>query len=84
MNKEWFVKYDNVEIRVSNHWKRGEQLIVNDEIQDQKFSLISSELTGHFIDSKGERKNIKASIGGFFTIECHLFIDDKKMDLRVR
>ncbi|HSQ46857.1 MAG TPA: hypothetical protein VLM44_08075 [Lutibacter sp.] len=79
MKSEWIAKYENSEIRVVNTWLNGEKLLVNNEIQDERFGIFGSDLTGHVINEKGERKNIKVNLGGVFTISCRIFIDDKKM-----
>ncbi len=81
MKSEWIAKYENSEIRVINTWLDGEKLFVNNEIQDERFGIFGSDLTGHVIDEKGERKNIKVNLGGAFTISCRVFIDDKKMKI---
>jgi len=79
MKSEWIVKYENTEIKVVNTWFNGEMLYVNNELQDERYGLFGSDLTGHIINEKGERKNIKVSIGGSLSINCNVFIDDKKM-----
>ena len=82
MKSEWTGKYENSEIKVVNTWFDGEKLFVNNELQDERFGLFGSDLTGHVINDKGERKNIKVNIGGALTISCRVFIDDKKMTLK--
>lgn len=79
MKSEWIAKYENSEIRVVNTWLNREKLFVNNEIQDERFGIFGSDLTGHVINEKEERKNIKVNLGGAFTISCRIFIDDKKM-----
>ena len=79
MKSEWIVKYENSEIKIVNTWFNGEMLFVNNELQDERFGLFGSDLTGHLINKNGERKNIKVNLGGAFTINCRVFIDDKKM-----
>ena len=79
MKSEWIVKYESSEIKIVNTWFNGEMLIVNNEIQDERFGLFGSDLTGHIINEKGERKTIKVNLGGVFSIICRVFIDDKKM-----
>lgn len=78
---EWLGKYENFEIKVVNTWFEGERLYVNNELQDKKFGFGSSNLRGHIINSKGERKNIKVSLGGSFRISCFVFVDDKQLSL---
>lgn len=79
MKSEWIVKYENSEIRIINTWFKGEMLYVNNELQDERYGVFGSDLTGHVINDKGERKNIKVNLGGAFSISCRVFIDDKKM-----
>ncbi|SDX48442.1 hypothetical protein SAMN05444411_10632 [Lutibacter oricola] len=81
MKSTWLATYENVEIKVMNSWFHGEKMLVNGEVQDERFGAFSSNLTGHLIDSKGERKNIKANLGGSFSIHCNIFVDDKKMEV---
>ena len=80
MKTEWIVKYENSEIRVVNTWFNGEMLFVNNELQDERFGIFGSDLTGHLINKKGERENIKVNLGGALTISCRIFIDDKKVN----
>ncbi len=79
MKSEWIVTYENSEIRVVNTWFNGEMLFVNNELQDERFGLFGSNLTGHVINIKGERKAIKVNLGGSFSVRCTVFIEDKKM-----
>jgi len=79
MKTEWLIKYENSNIKVINTWFQGEKLFVNDKLQDERFGIASSDLTGHIITAKGERKNIKVHLGGFYRIECSAFIDDEKI-----
>jgi hypothetical protein len=81
MKSEWIGKYENSEIRINNTWFKGEMLFVNGELQDKKYGLTSSNLTGHVINEKGERKDIKVNLGGSFKINCTLFIDNKELTL---
>lgn len=81
MKSEWIVKYENSEIKIVNTWFKGEMLFVNNELQDQRFGLFGSNLTGNVINEKGERKNIKVNLGVAFIVSCRVFIDDKKMTL---
>jgi len=79
MRSEWIVKYENTEIKVVNTWFSGESLYVNNELQDKTTGIFGAHLTGHLIDSIGERKNIKAHLNASFTVDCIVFIDDKLM-----
>jgi hypothetical protein len=79
MRSEWIVKYENTEIKVVNTWFNGEKLYVNNELQDEQYGIFGSHLTGHLINSSGERKNIKAHLHSIFAVNCIVFIDDRKM-----
>lgn len=79
MRSEWIVKYENTEIKVVNTWFNGERLYVKNELQDEKHGFFGSRLTGHLINQKGERKNIKVNLHANFYVNCIVFIDDKKM-----
>lgn len=81
MKSIWTVNYENNEIKVENTWFRGERLFVNGNLQDDRFSLTSANLTGHVINSKNEKETIKVNLGGFFKITCRLFINDKKIEM---
>lgn len=76
--KKWIANYENNEIRIENSYK-GERLFVNGKLQDEKFSLFSSDLTGHIMTNDGEKKLIKLNLGGFWKIDCRLFINDEKI-----
>ena len=79
MRSEWIVKYENTEIKVVNTWFNGERLYVNNELQDERYGFFGSNLTGHLMDSKGERKDIKVHLHSTLSVNCIVFIDDKKM-----
>jgi len=81
MKSIWKAKYENNEIKVENTWFSGERLYVNGILQDEKTNFLSSELTGHLINTKNERENIKANLFGWFKIGCNLFINDKKVEV---
>ena len=75
----WLANYENNTIKVTNTWFSGEELYVNDILQDKKFGAISSDLTGHLFNSKNEKELIKANLFGWTTVKCTLFIDDKEI-----
>lgn len=81
MKTVWIAKYENSEIKVVNTWFKGEMLFVDNELQDKRFGVFGSDLSGHVTAENGERKNIKVNIGGAFKISCSVFIDDKIMVL---
>jgi hypothetical protein len=82
MKSIWIANYENNEIKVENTWFNGERLYVNDILQDKTFGGFSTKLTGHLMNQKNERENIKANLGGFFKVNCQLFINDKKIEVK--
>lgn len=81
MKSEWIATYDNTEIKITNSWFSGEKLYVNKQLQDEQLNFFSSNLTGAFVDAKGEKRQIKANLSGFFSISCRLFIDHEKIEV---
>ncbi|MDO5509340.1 MAG: hypothetical protein Q4F57_01455 [Weeksellaceae bacterium] len=79
MKSIWVVNYENNEIKIENTWFHGERLFVNGKLQDEKYSMFSSVLTGHLINAKNEKELIKANLGGFWKIQCQLFINYSKI-----
>jgi len=71
MAKTWTYKYGGNTIEVKNSVFSGEELRVNGRLQNKQVNLLSAQLTGK-LDSGEE---IKANIGGTWTIKCRLFID---------
>lgn len=80
MKSIWTANYDKNEIKIENTWFNGERLFVNGKLQDEKFSLCSSYLTGHLQTSNDKKKIIKVNLGGYFKINCRLFVDDEKIE----
>ena len=73
MKSTWTTNYKNNEIRVENTWFKGERLFVNDTLQDEKFGIFSSDLTGHIINTKNEKEsisNVDDSCGFIFNVYC--------------
>lgn len=81
MKSIWTTVYDKNKIKVENTWFSGERLFVNGVLQDEKMGFFSSDLTGHLINEKNERENIKVNLSGVFKINCRLFINDKKIEM---
>lgn len=81
MKSIWTTKYENQDIKIVNTWFHGEQLYVNNELQDKRFGLTSSTLTGHLLNSKNEKQFIKATIFGWYKANCILFINDKEVKI---
>ncbi len=84
MKSTWTTNYKNNEIRVENTWFKGERLFVNDTLQDEKFGIFSSDLTGHIINTKNEKESIKVNLGGFWKVSCRLFINDEKIEMSTK
>ena len=82
MKSIWTTRYQNNEIKVINTWFNGEKLYVNDELQDERLSFFSADLSGHLINLEGNREEIKVNLSGWFSIGCRLFINDKKQKLQ--
>ena len=81
MKSIWTANYENNEIKIEKTWFNGERLYVNGNLQDERYGLFGSDLTGHLINSKHERELIKVNLGGFWKIDCRLFINDSKIKL---
>lgn len=81
MKSIWTARYEGNEIRIENTWFNGERLYVNGDLQDERYSVISSRLTGHLVNQNKESKMIKVTLGGAFKVNCILFIDDKKIEV---
>lgn len=78
MKTIWKAKYENNDLEIINSWFNGERLLVNGVLQqDYQVNLASANLSGHLFNDEGKKLNIKANLGGFFSVKCMLFIDDK-------
>lgn len=75
----WIANHEGNEIRIENSWLRGEKLFVNNKLQDERLNFFSSNLTGHLMTKNGEKQLIKANLGGWFRIDCRLFVNDEKI-----
>ena len=84
MKSIWETTVENNVIRIENNWFSGEKLFVNDKLQDYQIIYFSAPiLTGHLINSKDEKLNIKVNIlQEFFGVNCILFIDDEQVALK--
>lgn len=73
MAKTWDYMHGNDHIKVVNRAAR-EELYVNGELQDRHAgSLTNAHLTGAL--PGGEQ--IKAQLGGFWSVQCNLFVNNK-------
>ena len=75
--KVWQVQYKGHDVRVENRI-RGEKLIVDGKIQDVGRGMgFRSRLWGTIKGGDGDGERIKVSLGGWFGIDCSIFIDDE-------
>lgn len=83
MKSIWTANFGNNAVLVENNWFSGEKLYVNGELQDMQKNYFSAPvLTGHVIIDNGNKLAIKVNlIANFFSIDCLLFIDDRKVEL---
>lgn len=78
MQKKWEVEYKGHKIKVENSWFSGERLYVDEELQDEQVGLgFRSRLYGRIKYGECQDEIIKVSLGGWFTVNCRIFIDDK-------
>lgn len=77
----WIANYEGNVIRIENSWFDTERLFVNNKLQDERISLLYSNLTGHLISKNGEKLPIKVFLGGYFTLRCWLFVNDEKVEV---
>ena len=82
MKSIWTTNYENNEIKIENTWFNGDYLYVIDILQYKTFGAFSTKSTDHLINKKNERENIKVNLGGFFKVNCQLFINDKKVEAK--
>lgn len=78
----WIVNHEGQEVKGENTWFEGELLFVNGQLQDKRFGLFQSNLTGHLINAKGEKEQIKVHLSGWFGVKCFIFINDKRVRAR--
>jgi hypothetical protein len=78
--KTWSVEYKGHKIEVVNGGRDGDQLIVDGEIQDRITGLtLQSRLFGRIRSGDGEGEQIKVSLGGWFSVKCHIFSNDNHL-----
>lgn len=76
MKKTFETTYEGRSIVVENRWLDGEKLFIDGELQDENLGLsFRGNLTGQLKGMNG-MQNVKVAIGGFFTIECKVFVDN--------
>lgn len=81
MKSIWVAQYQNNEIRIENSWFKGERLFVNDKLQDNQINVFGARLSGHITTNAGNKESVKVSLGGFFKINCFLFIEDEPIEV---
>ena len=83
MKSEWIAKYEETNIKITNHWFSGEKLHINSESQDEQLNFITStDLSSYLNYKQGQKLDIKTNISGFFTVSGRLFIVNKKVELK--
>ncbi len=76
MKKTFEVMYNNHHIQVENRWFTGEKLYVDGQLQDENVGLgIRGILNGELKSSEG-KQSIKVSLGGFFKVNCRIFVEN--------
>ena len=76
--KVWQISHSGHQIRVENGWFSGERLFVDGEMQDERTGFaLRSQLSGRIRSGEGAGEAIKVSLGGWFTIGCQIFVDDR-------
>lgn len=81
MRSTWIAQVEGNEIRVENGWFSGERLYVNGQLQDRQTNIFSASLSGSLKAPDGNVLPVKADLGGFFRVRCHLFVNDRKVAL---
>ncbi|WP_117161745.1 hypothetical protein [Paraliobacillus sp. X-1268] len=78
MKKVFKATYEGHQIQVVNTWFNGEKLYVDGKLQDVNIGLglTRATLTGILKSSNDLTENIKVSIGGWFTVNCNIFVDN--------
>ena len=76
--KVWQITHKGHSIRVENGWFSGERLIVDGEVQDEHKGFAErSQLSGRIKNGEGAGEGIRVSLGGWFVINCQIFVDDQ-------
>lgn len=77
MKKVFEAIHDGQQILVENRWFAGEKLYVDGQLQDENIGLaLRATLTGNLRNNSNVSKNIKVTIGGYFSIHCKIFVDN--------
>ena len=76
MKKTFEVMYDDHHIRVVNSWFTGEKLYVDGQLQDENLGFGLRSILNGELKSREDRKSIKVALGGFFKINCRIFVEN--------
>jgi len=83
MKSEWIAKYEETNIKITNHWFSGKKLHKDNKLQDEQLNFITPTNWSSYLNYKqGQNLNIKTNISGFFTVSGRLFIVNKKVELK--
>ena len=76
----WRFTYKEHAIEVRNGWFAGEELLVDGELQDKGMGFgFRGRLYGRVKSGQGEGEPIRVSLGGWWTIGCVVFVDDREV-----
>jgi hypothetical protein len=77
MKKVFDFKYEGHHIQVVNSWFYGEKLYVDGKLQDENLGMaVRATLEGVLKGNDSLTKNIKVTLGGIFTVNCKVFVDN--------
>ena len=76
MKKTFKVMYNGHHIQVENNWFTGEKLYVDGQLQDENLGLGLRAILNGELKSNEDRKSIKVAMGGFFKINCRIFVEN--------
>lgn len=77
MKKVIYFNYEGHHIQVVNSWFFGEKLYIDGKLQDENLGVaIRATLEGVLKSNDNLTKNIKVTLGGIFTVNCKVFIDN--------
>lgn len=77
MKKVFETTYNGRHIRVENRWFEGEKLFVDGELQDENLGLSFRGILNGKLKSSDGLKNIKVTVGGFYTVQCKVFVENE-------
>lgn len=76
MKNRFEVMHNDHHIQVENSWFTGEKLYVDGQLQDENLGLgLRAVLNGELKSDEG-RKRIKVALGGFFKLNCRIFVEN--------